>query len=103
MMIGDFTNNQIHCRMMRTMHRANPQTIRPYGRLKLIGAGLVLALVGFLRMAKGVQIVTHGTGQPMFSWGLLAAGALCILLALIPTSWIAKAAITRSKTHWRGK
>lgn len=24
--------------MMRTMHRANPQTIRPYGRLKLIGA-----------------------------------------------------------------
>jgi hypothetical protein len=58
------------------MHRANPQTIRPYGRLKLIGAGLVLALVGFLRMAKGVQVVIHGTGQPMFSWGLLAAGAL---------------------------
>ena len=48
-------------------HRANPQTIRPYGRLKLIGAGLVLALVGFLRMAKGVQVVTHGTGQPRVS------------------------------------
>ena len=75
----------------------------PTGRLKLVGAGLVLALVGFLRMAKGVQVVTHGTGQPMFSWGLLAAGALCILLALIPTSWIAKAAITRSKTRRQGR
>jgi hypothetical protein len=28
---------------------ANPSTVRPYGHLKLIGAGLVLALVGFPR------------------------------------------------------
>jgi hypothetical protein len=89
--------------MVKTMHGATPSTVRPYGRLKLVGAGLVLALVGSLRMAKGVQVVTHSTGQPMFSWGLLAAGGLCILLALIPTSWIAKAAITRSKTHRRGQ
>jgi hypothetical protein len=34
----------------------------------------------------------------MFSLGLIAAGGLCILLALIPLSWIAKAASTRSKT-----
>jgi hypothetical protein len=46
---------------------------------------------------KGVQVVTHWTGQPMFSLGLLAAGGLCILLAFIPTSWIGKAAITRWK------
>jgi hypothetical protein len=37
--------------------------------LKLVGAGLVLALVGSLRMAKDVQVVTHSTGQPVFSWG----------------------------------
>jgi hypothetical protein len=89
--------------MMKTMHGANLATVRPYGRLKLVGAGLVLALVGFLRMAKGAQVVTHWTGQPMFSWGLFAAGGLCILLALIPTSWIAKAATTHSKTHRRGE
>jgi hypothetical protein len=67
--------------MMRTMRSASPSTVRPYGRLKLVGAGFVLAVVGFLRMAKGVQVVTHWTGQPTFSWGLLAAGGLCILLA----------------------
>ena len=88
---------------MRTMRGTTPATVRPYGRPKLVGAGLVLALVGFLRMAKGVQVVTHWTGQPMFSWGLLAAGGLCILLALIPSSWIAKAANTRSKTLRRGQ
>ena len=84
---------------MRVMRHATPSTVRPYGRLKLVGAGLVLALVGFLRMAKGVQVVTHWTGQPMFSWGLLAAGGLCIILAVIPTSWIAKATIIRSETR----
>jgi hypothetical protein len=45
----------------------------------------------------GVQVVTHWTGQPMFSWGLIAGGGLCILLALIPAAWIAKAAATDSK------
>jgi len=32
----------------------------------------------------------------MFSWGLIAAGGLCILLAATPASWIANAAITHS-------
>lgn len=83
------------------MRGATHSTVRSYGRLKLVGAGLVLALVGFLRMARGVQVVMHWTVQPMFSWGLLAAGGLCNLLALIPTSWVAKAATTRPKTHRR--
>jgi hypothetical protein len=37
----------------------------------------------------------------MFSWGLLAAGGLCILLAFIPTSWIGKAAITLENSSLR--
>jgi len=76
---------------MNTMkHDHVPATVRPYGRLKLVGAGLVLAVVGSTRLLRGVQAVTHWTGQPMFSWGLIAAGGLCILLALIPLSWIGK-------------
>jgi hypothetical protein len=69
--------------------------VRPYGRLKLIGAGLVLALVGTARALKGIQVVIHSTGQPVFSWGLIGAGGLCIVLALIPSSWITKAAATQ--------
>jgi len=73
-----------------------PPTVRPYGRLKLLGAGLALAIVGSALLLRGVQVATHSTGQPMFSWGLIAAGELCVLLALILASWIAKAATTDS-------
>jgi len=48
-------------------------------------------------MLSGVQVVTHGTGQPMFSWGLIAAGLLCILVALVPQSWIARVVGTPAK------
>ena len=67
-------------------------------RLKLVGAGLVLAAVGAARMMSGVQVATHWTGQPMFSWGLVAGGGVCLLLAVVPNSWITKAATPRSKT-----
>lgn len=84
--------------MMNAMRQHQmPPTVRPYGRLKLLGAGLALAIVGTALLLRGVQVVTHSTGQPMFSWGLIAAGGLCVLLALIPASWIAKAATTGSK------
>ena len=87
-----------HWLMMGTMkHHEIPPTVRPYGRLKLVGAGLALAIVGSALLLRGVQVVTHWTGQPMFSWGLIAAGGLCVLLAVIPASWIAKAAATDSK------
>lgn len=87
-----------HGLMMNAMRQhPMPPTVRPYGRLKLLGAGLALAIVGSALLLRGVQVVTHSTGQPMFSWGLIAAGGLCVLLALIPASWIAKAAATDSK------
>ena len=63
-----------------------------FGRLKALGAGLILIAVGVLRMLGGVQVVTHWTGQPMFSWGLVAAGIVCILSALVPVSWVSTAA-----------
>ena len=77
-------------------HQIHP-TVRPYGRLKLVGAGLAMTAVGIAMLLRGVQVTTHWTGQPMFSWGLIAGGGLCIFLALIPASWIAKAVATDSK------
>jgi len=84
---------------MGTMkHHEIPPTVSPYGRLKLVGAGLAFAVVGTTLLMSGVQVVTHWTGQPMFLWGLIAAGGLCVVLAIIPASWIAKAATTDSRT-----
>jgi hypothetical protein len=65
----------------------------------LLAFGLAIAGVGMLWMKAGVQVQAHWTGQPMFSWGLVASGALCMLLALVPASWITKAATARSKAH----
>jgi hypothetical protein len=39
-------------------------------------------------MAQGIQVVRHWTGQPMFSWGLLAGGAVVVAAALIPDQWV---------------
>ena len=80
---------------MNTMRGSRVPPVRPYGRLKLVGAGLIFALAGTARLLRGVQVVTHWTGQPVFSWGLVAAGVICFGLALIPVSWIAHAAGAR--------
>jgi hypothetical protein len=40
-----------------------------FGRLKAIGAGIILVAIGTVRLIGGVQVVTHWTGPPMFSWG----------------------------------
>ena len=87
-----------HGLMMNAMKQHHMSTLRPYGRLKLLGGGLAFAILGSALLLRGVQVVTHWTGQPMFSWGLVAAGGLCIVLAAIPASWIAKAASKDAKT-----
>jgi hypothetical protein len=74
------------------MHTRKSQGSNRFARFKLISAGAVLAGVGLLWMERGIQVLRHWTGQPLFSWGLIATGLFCIVLALIPTSWIAKAA-----------
>jgi hypothetical protein len=78
-------------------HPQSQPTVRPYGRLKVAGAGLALMAVGSVMLLRGVQVVTHWTGQPMFSRGLITGGGLCILLALVPAPWIARAAATDSQ------
>ncbi len=70
------------------MHSESRNTNTRYGRLKTLGIGLVLAAVGLLRLLGGVQAVTHWTGQPMFSWGLIAAGVVCVVIAFLPNSWV---------------
>ena len=80
-------------------HTYKPETKDRWGRFKLIGAGLVLSGVGAARILVGEQVVRHSNGQPMFSWGLVAAGLLCFLLAFVPASWVARAAeIPKAKT-----
>jgi hypothetical protein len=53
-------------------------------RLKAIGAGAALVAVGYLRIRGGAQVITHWTGQPMFSSGLIAGGLVLIASAAIP-------------------
>jgi hypothetical protein len=75
-------------------------------RMKAIAAGLVLVAVGVLRLREGVEVVTHSIGQPVFSWGLIAAGLVCIVFAFVPNMWIAKAArgrITGGISNKRGR
>jgi len=85
---------------LRSMHKNKGNANSRFGRLKAVGAGLILVTVGVLRMLGGVQVVTHWTGQPMFSWGLVAAGIVCIVSALIPLSLIARAAqLPNEKGH----
>jgi hypothetical protein len=71
------------------------------GRLKLIAAGCALAGVGTLQMLGGIQVVPHSNGQPVFSWGLIVGGILCVVFAFVPISWIAKAAKKSESTHYR--
>jgi len=77
-------------------------TVRPWGRLKLLGAGFALIGFGAARIAMGVQVVTNWLGQPMFSWALIGGGAICILFAGVPASWIEKATALPSKRRERG-
>jgi hypothetical protein len=59
-------------------------------RLRAVGAGAVLAAVGYLRLKGGTQVVIHWTGQPMFSFGLIAAGLLLMVSAVLPEELLSK-------------
>jgi|GEM_PF-6799828 len=59
-------------------------------RLKAIGIGTVLVAVGYLRIRGGTQVVSHWTGQPMFSFGLVAGGLVMLASAAIPERLISK-------------
>ena len=57
-------------------------------RLKGVAVGIAILAVGCLRIAQGSQVVTHWTGQPMFSFGLIAAGLVFIAASAIPARFI---------------
>jgi hypothetical protein len=59
-------------------------------RLKAIGIGTILVAIGYLLIREGMQVFIHWTGQPMFSYGFIAAGLVVILSAAIPERLISK-------------
>ena len=66
-------------------------------RLKGMVAGFALVIVGCLRLSAGVQVVTHWTGQPMFSFGLIEGGLVLILASLLPDSLVARIAASSKR------
>jgi tetrahydromethanopterin S-methyltransferase subunit C len=68
----------------------NGRSMNWKSRLKAIGIGTILAAVGYLRIRGGTLFVIHWTGQPMFSFGLIAAGLVAIASAAIPQRLISK-------------
>jgi hypothetical protein len=58
----------------------------------VIAGGLLVAFVGYSLLKAGKDVVTHWTGQPLYSVGLIVAGILLVVLSMIPSSWVSKAA-----------
>jgi hypothetical protein len=83
------------------MQTNKPPAKAGWHRLKLVGAGLLFAGVGGALILHGV-LAYKRAGQPLFSYGLVATGVLCMLLAMIPDSWVAKAAETPRRGAKRG-
>jgi len=69
-------------------------------RLQAIGIGSVFVAVGYLRIRGGTQVVIHWTGQPLFSFGLIAGGLVLILSAAIPGRLMSKlTAVKKRQVH----
>ncbi len=66
-------------------------------RLKAIGIGAILVAVGYLRIRGGTEVVIHWTGQPMFSFGLIAAGLVVLVSAAIPERLVSKLTAIRKR------
>jgi hypothetical protein len=66
-------------------------------RLKAIGIGAVLVAIGYLRIRGGKEVVIHWTGQPLFSFALIAAALVVIASASIPQRLISKLTTVRKR------
>ncbi len=66
-------------------------------RLKAVGIGAILVAVGYLRVKGGTQVVIHSTGQPMFSFGLIAAGLIVLVSAAIPERVVSRLTTVRKR------
>lgn len=58
----------------------------------MVLGGLFFLSVGMIQLYRNVQVVVGRRGIPVYSWGMITAGGLCILLSMVPVSWTAKAA-----------
>jgi len=61
-------------------------------RLQVTGIGCLLLFGGLFRIRHGVFIVINWYGQPVSSHLMVVGGVMMILVALIPSAWIERAA-----------
>jgi hypothetical protein len=63
-------------------------------RLGLVAWGAVFLAFGLLRFSQGVLFIVNWQAMPIYSGALISTGAVLIVLALIPFSWVETVA------HW---
>jgi hypothetical protein len=61
-------------------------TISRKTRLRLFAGGLLLIVVGVLRIEQGRVVVLNWMMQPNWQFGVVAAGILFVILALLPSA-----------------
>ncbi len=66
-------------------------------RIWVAGGGAFFLLLGLFLQHQGKLAWTNYYGQNIFAAGVAALGGLIIVLALLPNSWVAKAAIVQQK------
>jgi hypothetical protein len=77
--------------------RGDGHSVNWKSRLKAIGIGTILLAIGYLLIRGGTRVFIHWTGQPMFSYGLIAAGLVVIASAAIPERLISKLTAIRKR------
>ena len=65
-------------------------------RLVLVAWGAVFLAVGLLRFSDGVLFIVNWQAMPIYSGAVMVTGAVLIVLAMIPVSWV------ETVFHWLG-
>ena len=62
-----------------------------------VGGGAFFLLLGLFLQYQGKFEWTNYYGQNVFSFGIIVAGGLILVLGLLPNSWVAKVAVVDKK------
>jgi hypothetical protein len=78
-------------------HKPQPTRPKSFGfplknRLQAIAVSCLLLFGGLFRIKHGVFIIINWYGAPISSHLMIVGGVIMILVALIPSGWIEKAA-----------